>query len=274
MGRPHCQYCGRASGSPLQHTIGVVKRVIVSAIIRAWTRPPCPLTSANASCGIFGLPAAPPPSLDTARHLLRAWTRIVPWESASRIMRRAQRGNEADCALIGESFWQSHFEVGSGGTCYESNYALWGLMRWLGYEGYLTLNNMGESIACHSAIVLRLDGRKWLLDVGLPLHALIPLDAARPSAASSPFMDYRAEAESRRRYEIWRSQPAGVAFTLVDEPVADAPYRRALTKRLPAGWRTVFGQGGHQQSRGCAAVALQQRGASLGFARVRGWPAA
>ena len=177
----------------------------------------------------FGLPATPPPSLDTARHLLRAWTRIVPWESASRIMRRAQSDNEADCALIGESFWQSHFEVGSGGTCYEGNYALWGLLRWLGYEGYLTLNNMGESIACHSAIVLRLDGRKWLLDVGLPLHALIPLDAARPSAASSPFMDYRAEAESRRRYEIWRSQPAGVAFTLVDEPVADAPYRRALT---------------------------------------------
>ena len=175
----------------------------------------------------LGMPADSPPTLDTLRLLLTRYTRTVPWESASRIARRAIHAREADCALLGEAFWESHFAQGSGGTCYESNYAVWGLLRWLGYEGYLTLNNMGESIACHSAIVVLIDGRKLLLDVGLPLHALMEVDSAFETSASSQFMDYRVAPQSRNRYEIWRSRPAGVAFTLVDEPVADAAYRQA-----------------------------------------------
>ena len=175
----------------------------------------------------LGMPSDSPPDLDTLRLLLGRYTRIVPWESASRIARRAIHAREADCALLGEAFWASHFVHGSGGTCYESNYAVWGLLRWLGYDGYLTLNNMGEDIACHSAIVLFIDGRKLLLDVGLPLHAPLEVDSARETSASSQFMDYRVGQTNPRRYEIWRSKPAGVAFTLVDEPVADEPYRRA-----------------------------------------------
>ncbi len=178
----------------------------------------------------LGMPTDLPPNLATLRLLLSRYTRTVPWESASRITRRARHARAADCALLGEAFWESHFALGSGGTCYESNYAVWGLLRWLGYTGYLTLNNMGESIACHSAIVLIIDGRKQLLDVGLPLHAVLALDATRQTTASSPFMDYRAEPARSGRYAIWRSKPEGTAFTLVDEPVADAAYRSAAIR--------------------------------------------
>ena len=101
----------------------------------------------------FGLPIALPPNLDTLRQLLARYTRTAPWESASRIARRARHEKAEDCALLGADFWESHIESGAGGTCYESNYAFFGLLRFMGFEGYLTINDMGSAIGCHSAIM-------------------------------------------------------------------------------------------------------------------------
>lgn len=174
----------------------------------------------------FGLPKDRPPSLNTLRLLLQRYTRTVPWESASRIVRRAQYADAADCALLGESFWESHFEQGSGGTCYESNYAFFALLRRLGFEGYLTINDMGSAIGCHSAIVLLLDGRKRLVDVGFPLHAILPLTNGRESTVDSPFMCYTTEPLTESRYDIWRSVPRDErVFQLNDAAVGEADYR-------------------------------------------------
>ncbi len=174
----------------------------------------------------FGLPAIPPPSLNTLRLLLDRYTRTTPWESASRIARRAQHTDAADCALLGEAFWESHFMIGTGGTCYESNYAFFALLRRIGYDGYLTINDMGSAIGCHSAIVVLLDGRKHLVDVGLPLHAILPLREGLQSTAESAFMRYTAKPLAEGIFEIWRSVPRDEpVFQLNDKPVAEAKYR-------------------------------------------------
>lgn len=131
----------------------------------------------------FGMAPQPSATLETLRLLVACYTRIVPWESASRIVRRARVADSQACFLAGADFWESHFATGSGGTCYESNYAFWGLLRRLGYEGYLTLNDMGEHVGCHSAIVIRLAGQKWLVDVGFPLYTCIAIDAEQETRA-------------------------------------------------------------------------------------------
>ena len=172
------------------------------------------------------LPSDAPPSLNTLRLLLQRYTRTVPWESASRIVRRAQYADAADCALVGAAFWESQFEQGTGGTCYESNYAFFALLRRIGFEGYLTINDMGSAVGCHSAIVLLLDGRKHLVDVGFPLHAILPLSDGRESTVDSPFMRYMAKPLAERRYEIWRSVPRDErVFQLNDAAVREADYR-------------------------------------------------
>ena len=174
----------------------------------------------------FGLSASPPPTLETLQRLVTRYTRRVPWESASRIVRRARYAESADCVHLGEAFWESHFARGTGGTCYESNYAFFGLLRWLGYDGYLTINDMGESVGCHSAIVVLLEGRKYLVDVGYPVHAVLPLRDAGETVVQSAIMDYAVEPLSASRYAIWRElQPRGSAFQLNDQPVSDADYR-------------------------------------------------
>ena len=174
----------------------------------------------------LGYSKTPAPDLATLRQLLARYTRTVPWESASRIVRRAQNEKTADCALMGAPFWESHFEQGTGGTCYESNYAFFGLLLRLGYEGYLTINDMGASIGCHSAIVVLLDGCKVLVDVGLPLYAILPLREGLESTAESHFMRYTAKPLAEGRFEIWRSVPRDErVFQLNDKPVGEAEYR-------------------------------------------------
>ncbi|HRF95512.1 MAG TPA: hypothetical protein PLZ51_09970, partial [Aggregatilineales bacterium] len=66
---------------------------------------------------------AQPPSLAGIDALLGAYTRTVPWESISRIARKATSARLEDAPLMPSNFWASAISYGTGGTCYESNYA-------------------------------------------------------------------------------------------------------------------------------------------------------
>ncbi len=64
--------------------------------------------------------------------LIAAYGRAVPWESASRIARRSQRSTSSDCPRLSEEFWNEAMRFGTGGTCFESNYAFMALLGSLG----------------------------------------------------------------------------------------------------------------------------------------------
>ena len=188
--------------------------------------PPLPASLCQPVLNHLSLPADPPPTLETLQQLVTGYTRAVPWESASRIMRRARHQETADCVLLGEAFWESHFETGAGGTCYESNYAFFGLLRWLGYEGYLTLNDMDSAVGCHSAIVILHKGGKYLVDVGFPVYAIIPITANAASSAQCPLMNYQLLPQGGRRYLLRReSIDKAHSFILNNTPIAEADYR-------------------------------------------------
>lgn len=179
---------------------------------------------------------AAPPTLTLLDTLLEAHTRTVPWESAFRIAKRARTERTEDCPRWPEEFWRDAIEYGGGGTCFESNYAFFGLLLSLGYEGYLTVNNMGTQVGCHTAIVLNLDSARWLADVGLPLFIPLPLDSKSPTIRSSPLATYTVKPDGAARYRIERSpHPSPYCFTLIDRPVPDAAYRNATTEDYGAG---------------------------------------
>lgn len=167
------------------------------------------------------------PNGENLNALLQCYTRHVPWESASRIVRRARHQAAQDCPLFAESFWASALQFGTGGTCYESNYAFFSFLRRLGYEGLLTINDMGTAIGCHSAIIIWLDGQKVMVDVGLPIYALLPLPDQDKIEVQSPFFRYELERLADNRYSVWRHpHPRSHAFTLIDKPVSDSDYRQ------------------------------------------------
>lgn len=173
-------------------------------------------------------PAAP--SLSLLEALIAAYIRTVPWESAFRIAKRARTEQTADCPRWPLEFWQDNMALGGGGTCFESNYAFYSLLLALGYEGYLTINNMGDSIGCHTAIVLHLEGQKWLADVGIPLYAPLLINSDEPTTRATPFLNFAVVPDGNHRYQIERwPHPARNVFTLIDEPVPNTNYRAATT---------------------------------------------
>jgi hypothetical protein len=167
------------------------------------------------------------PTLPLLEKLLAAYYCTVPWETVFRIVQRSKEPTPR----WPDQFWQETMAYGAGGTCFESNYAFFALLQTVGYEGYLTINNMGESIGCHTAIIILLDGQKWMVDVGIPLYALLPLSSRGVMHRGSPFLQYTVRPDGRSCYQIeQRPHPKPVVFTLIDEPVDDATYRAATEK--------------------------------------------
>lgn len=177
------------------------------------------------------------PDRELLDDLVAAYTRRVPWESASRIAKKykvVDRAGTADvqaCARWPAEFWRDATDRGTGGTCFESNYAFFALLRGLGYAGYLTVNNMESSIGCHAAIVVVINNSPWLTDVGLPLYAPLPIDPASSTRRQSAFHGYTVRPAGSSAYQIERDHhPQPYCFTLIDTEVPETRYRQVLAE--------------------------------------------
>jgi len=110
---------------------------------------------------------------------------------------------------------------GFGGTCFESSLAFYSLLTALGFEGYLTVNDMGDSIGCHAAIVIRLNGQKYLVDNTIPVHAAVRIDPQKTVRRQTALFDYKLRPISENKYDVQRShRPCRNLFTLIDVPVS------------------------------------------------------
>ncbi|MBT8484805.1 MAG: arylamine N-acetyltransferase [Phycisphaerae bacterium] len=179
--------------------------------------------------------AAGPPTVERLTALVAAYPRRVPWETASRIVYGPVDGRTPFRSPT--RFWRDAIDLGTGGTCFESNRAVAALLATLGYDVTLTINDMDEHAACHTAMIARIDGERWLADLGLPVHAVLRLDPDAETTAESPFHDYAARPAGPRRFDIMRTHhPRPRCFTLHDDPVALPDYDEAT--------RADYGPGG------------------------------
>jgi len=176
----------------------------------------------------LGLPKKAP-TLRYVNQLIHAYIRRVPWESVSRIIKRHTTPETKDCPRWPEEFWQEAMRNGFGGTCFESSLAFYSLLKALGYEGYLTVNDMGDSRGCHAAVVLLLNGDKYLVDITIPVHAAIRLDPQKVVTRRTPLFDYILRPVSENKYEVERSlHERKNLFTLIDVPVSLTKYQTIM----------------------------------------------
>lgn len=165
------------------------------------------------------------PSLRYLNQLITAYIHKVPWESVSRIVKRHATLETEDCPRWPAEFWNSALLHGFGGTCYESSLAFYSLLTKLGFESYLTVNDMGESIGCHAAVVVLLEGEKYLVDVTIPVHAAVRINPQRTVRRRTAFLNFTIRPVQENKYEVERSHhPKRNAFTLIDIPVSLPDY--------------------------------------------------
>jgi len=165
------------------------------------------------------------PTLRYLNRLIHAYIRKVPWESVSRIIKRHNTPETKDCPRLPAEFWNDALKYGFGGTCFESSLAFYSLLTALGYEGYLTVNDMGESRGCHAAIVIVINGQKYLVDNTIPVHAALHIDPQKSVRRKTALFDYILRPVSESIYEVERShRPSKNLFTLIDVPVSLPDY--------------------------------------------------
>jgi arylamine N-acetyltransferase len=168
------------------------------------------------------------PSVRYLNRLIHAYIRRVPWESVSRIIKRSTTAETELCPRWPNAFWQEALKYGTGGTCFENNLAFFTFVNELGFDGYLTINDM-QIPACHTASVITLHGQNYLADVTIPVHSALPIYTSQVTRRSHEFHHYTIRPEGNRRYAIERSHhPKRRAFTLVDVPIALEEYRQAV----------------------------------------------
>lgn len=169
------------------------------------------------------------PGIRQLNRLIQAYVRKVPWESVFRIAKRAATPDQSQCPRWPQAFWRDAICSGGGGTCYESNYAFFHLLQQLGYRGYLTINDMGDVRGCHAAIVVQLQDRKVLVDVGIPLLVALPIHPNQATHRPTWLHTYTVQPDGPNRYQILRSRhPKPNIYTLNDIPVDDAAYRQIV----------------------------------------------
>jgi len=178
------------------------------------------------------------PTLRYLNRLIQAYIRKVPWESVSRIVKRHTTLDTKDCPRWPEEFWHEAMRDGFGGTCYESSLAFYSLLMALGYEGYLTVNDMGETRGCHAAIVLLLNGHKYLVDITIPVHVAVRIAPQKIVRRNTAFHNYTIRPVQENKFEVERSHhPRRNAFTIIDVPVSLADYRKIVENDY---WETGY----------------------------------
>ena len=117
------------------------------------------------------------PSLDFLARVQTAIKTRIPWESASRIVRAHRVQVQQERPRRPAEFWQRAIIDRTGGTCFESDYALWALLRELGFDAHLHINDMPSlsQTRCHAAVTVALEGERYLSDVGTALRLRQPL---------------------------------------------------------------------------------------------------
>ena len=169
------------------------------------------------------------PTIRSLNRLIHAYIRKVPWESVSRIVKRHTTPETIDCPRWPEEFWKEAIRNSYGGTCYESSLAFYSLLKSLGFEGYLTVNDMGTSRGCHAAIVILIEGKKYLVDITIPLHCAVQINPQKITSIQTLLYNYTIKPVQKNIYEVDRyPHPQRYAFTLIDVPVSLQEYQTVV----------------------------------------------
>jgi arylamine N-acetyltransferase len=195
------------------------------------------------------------PGIGFLEALFERFNARVPFETATKILRRAQVRDLEDMPRRPDLFWREHLEQGAGGTCFARVAAFAALLTDLGYEARPVLGQVEREFD-HAAVWVTNRQRPWICDVGFPLPAVLPAAAGEVETA----LGLLAVSETPRGFRIQFSDgvPEGPrSLEVFGAAVAPAEFDER--------WRATF----RPESRFLSSVVLrrQARGRVVSFAR-------
>lgn len=167
-----------------------------------------PLDSSLVRCVLDRLGIAPPePTLQGLHETYSAWSQSVPFDNSRKLIHVS--AGEAS-PLPGDDpaeFLEAWLRWGTGGTCWAGNGALCMLLRALGFDaerGVATMLIAPGIPPNHGTVVVRADGRRWLVDASMLYGAPLELDEAGESAVDHPARGARCQRRDGLWHVRWR----------------------------------------------------------------------
>lgn len=89
-----------------------------------------------------------------------------PYENFTKIIRANTAKSSNEHYRLPEIVWQEHEEFGTGGTCFSLTYFFETILKNVGFDCYPIMVDRSYGKNTHCALIVILDGRKFLVDPG------------------------------------------------------------------------------------------------------------
>lgn len=129
----------------------------------------------------------------------------LPYENLSKIIKFHRWGeNEAARLRLPEEIIADHLRRRFGGTCFSLTFFLQTILWHHGFVAYAVMGDMRAGRNIHCALVVVLDGVKYLVDPGYLLRRPMALDPNRPRLYHTEFAGVEVLFDSNRQaYEVF-----------------------------------------------------------------------
>jgi N-hydroxyarylamine O-acetyltransferase len=175
----------------------------------------------------------PEPSLARLRLLTAAHLATVPFSNVTCILRRREAGEGPVPPLDPEAILATWEQGRGGGVCFEIAEMVWRLLVGLGYQAHIALGWRGF-LGSHQGVVVALDDRRYLIDVGNGSPFFEPIPLGRPFEVRRAGLAFRFHAETDAAFQERWMDGEWQTFCRYelgppDEQLREAAYQRHHT---------------------------------------------
>jgi arylamine N-acetyltransferase len=124
--------------------------------------------------------------LELLERVVEAFSRL-PYENISKIIKLSQWQNSQDRIRLPEEVVGDHLRERLGGTCFSLTFTLQAILLQNGFSSYPVMAHMRAGRNIHCALIVLVDGLKYLVDPGYLLGRPVQLDPRRPLSFSNEF---------------------------------------------------------------------------------------
>ncbi len=175
----------------------------------------------------LGFSSPPRPDRAGLEALYLAWCRHVPFDNLRKRIALANGGSDPLPGGLPGDFLTAWLEHGTGGTCWPSSNGLHALVSACGFDVRRISGSMFDrNDHNHGSLVVRLDGREWIVDSSIENDVPIPLERGVVRTIDDPVHPIRVEpaGESFRIHWGMAQNSDTLPCRLMQDPVDEAFY--------------------------------------------------
>jgi arylamine N-acetyltransferase len=177
--------------------------------------------------GHYGIGTTVGPAGDLLEAIVRDFSRL-PYENISKIIKSADHDSPLDSFRLPLEVVADHVEKGFGGTCFSLTFLLERMLSSMGFDCHKVMAHMHMGENVHCLVVVSMAGRRYMIDPGYALHAVIALPERGQNAVRCPHAVVEVSVGDDGCYNLHTVDAAGRKwrYRFPDVPAGDDEFEK------------------------------------------------